>query len=177
MSNNAQFAARLWAVLREGSMGHSTRIVTCSACGRRARHEAHGLCRPCYQRGWEATRRRAARPCPHCEQVAVFNRRVCARCWYRLYRPRCADCGAARLVRGGGLCARCTARAARWRPDRQAPPPQGRCPGVPGLVCGRPVALVQAPFAAYCARCAGLRAPAPVYVLYYPDAARQEVAA
>ena len=62
--NNAIFAARLWAVLGETPMRNrrSRRIVTCARCGQARRHEAHGLCSPCYN----ATRppRTVARPTP-----------------------------------------------------------------------------------------------------------------
>jgi hypothetical protein len=103
--HNATFAARVLALLEEGSMPteHARRPrITCAECGQARPHEAKGLCATCYNRGRRSTQparsharnevTRGLRPvpaqarCPGCPDV-----------------PRCPRA----VLPGTGYCLRC----------------------------------------------------------------------
>lgn len=92
MSDNAQFAARLWAALGEDTMTTGHRWVVCVGCGQEAWHEAKGLCRRCYDKAPAAKAARAAKRtagglCSRCGRpMAKIRRGLCNTCYQADYR-------------------------------------------------------------------------------------------
>ncbi len=74
------------------------RLIHCAECGRNKRHEAHGLCKRCYNRRWrEANRDRV---------------RECHRQWYEANRDRARENG--RRWQGANPGKACE-KSRRWR--------------------------------------------------------------
>jgi hypothetical protein len=162
--NNAIIAARLWASYEELPMSRPRPARPCAVCEQTRPHHAHGLCLACYTRRYRLQRSRRRQrasgrivTCVTCGQLRSHAARGrCKHCYDRVFRPLCYDCGSRANVKAH-YCPRCTERRRYSARPTGAPPPQGRCPGVPGIRCDRGVALTRPPFVVYCLRCGQLR--------------------